>query len=38
MEYAGNSRRAEIDRMDDCEWRVWLSNGQQTQTVWREGH
>jgi hypothetical protein len=35
MEYAGNKRRAEIDHMNDCEWRVWLSNGIQTQTLWR---
>lgn len=32
IEYAGNRRRAEIDKMDDCLWRVWLSDGRRDDT------
>ena len=40
IEYVDGDRRAEIDRMDDCEWRVWVcwrwpGAILQADTVWR---
>lgn len=36
MEYARDGLRCEIDRMGDCLWRVWVSNGTRYDTVFRK--
>lgn len=35
MVYQECKRMAEIDRMDECEWRVWVTDGRTAQTVFR---
>lgn len=39
MEYAeggiNGKRRVEVDRMDDCLWRVWITDGTRIETVFR---
>jgi hypothetical protein len=35
IEYRDCQRKADIDRLGDCDWRVWLTDGKRWHTTFR---